>query len=72
MDDKQRAEYWERNCKDAQASADYYQEQLVNAHTQIGRLLMQLSERWDSVNVTKYYPTDNLNRRRTVGNPTGE
>ena len=69
---EERVAYWERKAKEAQQSADYYQQQLVDAHAMIGRITMQLSERWDSVRLTKYYPTDNLHGRRRVGNPTGE
>ena len=52
--------------------SDYYQTELAKAHEILGRVIHQTSERWDSVNLTKYYPTDNLHRQRTVGNPTGE
>ena len=50
---------------------EYYQTELAKAHEVLGRVIHQLSERWDSVRLTKYYPTDNLSGRRTVGNPEG-
>lgn len=67
----QSAREWEQRAKTAQSEADYYQAELAKAHTLLGRVIHQLSERWDTVNLTKYYPTDNLHRFRTVGNPTG-
>ena len=63
---------WEEQCKKAQASSDYYQAELEKAHTLLGRIIHQVSERWDSVNLTKYYPTDNLFHKRHVGNPEGK
>ena len=59
----------ERNTSDDEA--EYYREELVKAHTLIGRITHQLSERWDSVNLTKYYPTDNLHKKRNIKNPKG-
>lgn len=71
MNDKERALYWEECATTHRAAADYYQQQLVDAHALIGRLVHQMSERWDTANLTKYYPTDNLHGKRRVGNPTG-
>ena len=56
----------------AQDEAKYYQTELAKAHELLGRVIHQLSERWDSVNITKYYPTDNLWRQRNINNPTGK
>ena len=50
----------------------YYQKELAKAHEILGRVIHQLSESWDSVNLTKYYPTDNLWGKRTCGNPKGK
>ena len=33
---------------------------------------MDESERWDTVNLTKYFPTDNLYRKRTISNAGGD
>ncbi len=63
---------WEERAKTAQESSDYDQQQLVVAHALVGRITHQLSERWDSVNLTKYHPTDNLHRFRTVSTPAGK
>ena len=60
----------ERNT--ASDEAKYYQKELAKAHEILGRVTHQLSERWDSVNLTKYYPTDNLHGKRTINNPKGE
>jgi len=68
----ERLEYWEKTAKEYKAESIYYQEQLEKAHTILGRVIHQLSERWDTVNLTKYFPTDNLHRNKRVGNPTGE
>lgn len=54
------------------AEADYYQAELAKAHALLGRVIHQTSERWDSVNLTKYYPTDNLHGRRSITNPKGD
>jgi hypothetical protein len=64
--------YWQKRAKTLEEESCYYQQQLVDAHALIGRMVHQLSERWDSVNLTKYYPTDNLHHRRTLDNPTGK
>ena len=69
---KERLLFWEQNAKDYKAESDYYREELVKAHALLGRVVHQLSERWDSVNLTKYFPTDNRGRKRSVSNPTGE
>lgn len=65
-------DYWETECKRAKAEAEYYQKELAKAHELLGRVIHQISERWDSVRLTKYYPTDNLSNRRTISNPKGE
>lgn len=55
----------------AQAEAKYYREQLAKSHEILGRVTQQLSERWDTVNLTEYFPTSNLHRRRNSRNPLG-
>ena len=60
----------ERNL--AQKESDYYRDQLAKSHEILGRVIHQLSQRWDSVRLTEYFPTDNLWSKRTVGNPNGE
>ena len=59
----------ERNT--AQEESNYYRTELAKAHEILGRVIHQLGERWDTVRLTKYYPTDNLFNKRTVGNPNG-
>ncbi len=66
------ARFWEDTAKRCEADAEYYQQQLVDAHALLGRIIHQLSERWDTVNLTKYHPTDNLHRQRTINNPSGK
>jgi hypothetical protein len=51
---------------------EYYRTELAKAHEILGRVIHQLSERWDSVRLTKYYPTDNLSGQRTINNPSGK
>lgn len=63
---------WEKRALELERESKYYQTQLVDAHALIGRIVHQVSERWDTVNLTKYFPTDNLHRQRSVGNATGE
>ena len=50
----------------------YYQTELAKAHEILGRAIHQLSERWDTVRLTKYYPTNNLHNKRTLKNPEGK
>ena len=52
--------------------AVYYREQLAKAHEVLGRIVHQVSERWDNVNLTSYYPTDNLWNKRNIDNPEGK
>ena len=62
---------WEKKYNNARRESEYYRTELEKAHAILGRVIHQLSERWDSVNLTKYYPTDNLYRNRSISNPTG-
>lgn len=59
----------ERNV--AQEESDYYQTELAKSHEILGRVVHQASERWDTLRLTKYYPTDNLHNKRTIKNPKG-
>ena len=54
------------------AESKYYRNQLSKSHELLGRITHQLSERWDTVNLTKYFPTDNLHGKKSSSNPTGE
>ena len=58
--------------KVSQKEAKYYQTELAKSHEILGRVIHQLSERWDNVNLTKYYPTDNLWNSRSLRNPDGK
>jgi len=69
--EKERCLYWEKEAKRVGIEAEYYREELVKAHSLIGRIVHQLSERWGTVNLTKYYSTDNLHGKRTITNPGG-
>jgi hypothetical protein len=71
MTDAERAVYWEKQSKLHADAETYYRQQLADAHALLGRVIHQLSERWDSANLTQYFPTDNLHRSRTLTNPTG-
>lgn len=51
---------------------DYYRTELAKAHEILGRVTHQLSERWDTVRLTQYYPTNNLHGRRSISNPMGK
>lgn len=52
--------------------SDYYQTELAKAHELLGRVIHQTSERWDTVRLTKYFPTENLHGKRTLVNPDGK
>lgn len=54
------------------AESNYYKDELTKAHEILGRVIHQLSERWDSVRLTKFYPTNNLHNKRSIKNPKGE
>jgi len=64
--------YFEESSKRSAAEVDYYRKELAKAHEILGRVIHQASERWDSIRLTKYYPTDNLHNRRSISNPKGE
>ena len=72
MNDRDRAIWWENTAKRHRDEADYYRAELVKAHALLGRVVHQFSERWDTVNITEFYPTDNLHRNRTTNNPSGK
>lgn len=69
--ERKRCLYWENEAKRAGIEAAYYREELAKAHALIGRIVHQTSERWDTINLTQYYPTDNLHGKRTIINPGG-
>lgn len=76
---KAEVEMWKRSSKEQadwainhQQQADYYQNELAKAHELLGRVIHQISERWDTVNLTRYFPTDNLHGQRTLANPSGK
>lgn len=64
-------DHLEKQIDRLKEEANYYREQLNRAHGILGRVVHQLSERWDSVNLTEYFPTDNLHRKRSFDNPSG-
>lgn len=66
------AVFWEEIAKKHSLESDYYQKELERSHTLLGRVIHQLSERWDTVRLTKYFPTDNLHGKKTLSNPGGE
>lgn len=70
--DAERAKFWEKVATRHEAEARYYREELVKAHALLGRVVHQCSERWDTINLTKHFPTDNLFNKRSVSNPSGE
>lgn len=61
----------EKRYNKARDEISYYREELAKAHEILGRVIHQLSERWDTVRLTKYYPTNNLDNKRNVNNPEG-
>lgn len=69
---EERASYWERKAKRDSDSSEYYRKELAKAHEILGRVIHQLSEGWDAVNLTEYFPTDNFLRKKTINNPKGE
>ena len=59
------------NCINLREEVDYYRKELAKSHEILGRTMHQLSERWDTVRLTEYYPTDNLSNKRSITNPSG-
>ena len=68
---EERLKFWESSAIKYRESSDYYRQELTNAHALLGRVIHQLSELYDSVNLTAHFPTDNRNRRRGIQNPKG-
>lgn len=62
----------EKERDKAKKESEYYQTELAKSHEILGRTIHQLSERWDNVRLTKFYPTDNLHNKRSIKNPSGE
>lgn len=63
--------FWNDTAKKHEEESIYYQRELQKAHELLGRVIHQVSERWDSVNLTKYFPTDNPHHDRSINNPSG-
>ena len=59
-----RARFWEANSCKYHKESEYYRTELAKAHALLGRIVHQASERWDSLRITEYYPTDNLHNKR--------
>ena len=68
---KNRCIYWEKEAQRLNIEREYYRTQLAKAHEILGRVIHQFSERWDSVRITSYFPTNNLYNKRTTSNPGG-
>ena len=69
---EERASYWEFQATRQSDSSDYYRKELAKAHELLGRVIHQLSESEDAVNLTEYFPTNNSGRKRTIVNPSGK
>lgn len=52
--------FWHRAAKRHAEEVEYYQEELRQSHEILGRVIHQVSTRWDSIRLTKYKPTNNL------------
>ncbi len=68
---KERLVFWEKTAKGYESQTNYYRVQLSHAHALLGRVIHQLSHRWDSVRLNEYFPTANLHGKRTFNNPEG-
>lgn len=72
-------DYYRKRAQELESARDtaikesrYYQTELAKAHELLGRVIHQTSERWDTVRLTKYFPTDNLFGKRNLKNPDGK
>lgn len=72
MTDEERARFWEKRANENAAAADYYRRELAKAHALLGRVVHQVSERWDRLNLTEYFPTNNRYGQRSITNPEGK
>lgn len=72
VSESDRADFWEKQARKHARAEEYYRDQLAKAHEILGRVLHQHSEVWDTVRLTKYYPTDNLHGFRSISNPSGD
>jgi len=63
--------YFEKASAKYSVEVEYYREQLAKSHEILGRVIHQLSEHWDSVRLTAYFPTNNPCNKRTIDNPGG-
>jgi ppGpp synthetase/RelA/SpoT-type nucleotidyltranferase len=50
----ERCRFWEETAKRYEKDANRYQKQLEEAHALIGRLIHQLSKRWDTAPLSKF------------------
>ena len=64
--------FWNNVALKHKEEAEYYMAELAKAHELLGRVIHQTSERWDTVNLTRYFPTSNLHRLRNQTNPGGK
>jgi len=69
---RENRDFWQRTAEREADAAGYYQEQLAAAHELLGRVVHQSSERWDTLNLTRHFPIDNLRHKRSVNNPSGK
>jgi hypothetical protein len=61
----------EEKLNERTLEAQYYQSELAKAHELLGRVIHQYSEHWDTVRLTKNFPTDNPFSARRFDNPRG-
>ena len=60
MTDLERAQYFEKQMQEMRMQKDQYKAELAQTQEILGRTMVQLSERWDTVKLTNY-PRKKLN-----------
>ena len=70
--EKRAHKFWKRSSAHNGQQVIYYRDELAKAHALLGRVVHQASERWDALNLSRYFPTDNPNGRRSPRNPAGK
>jgi hypothetical protein len=76
---KERSDEWysnritvlEEKLNERTYEVQYYRLELTKAHEILGRVIHQYSEHWDTVRLTKYFPTDNPFSARKIDNSRG-
>jgi len=54
LTDRERADYFEKSFKEECERANWYKDELAKTQEILGRVIVQYSERWDTVQLTNH------------------